>query len=384
MNSVLRRGERPFHIQESPSLHQFCFFTVVSELFNHCHKFFSTSVVGPQQVAGRDRQRCALVPSLRSAAPQLDRWHQKDTHQTMDGSEKKVNWFVRTLIILFCIFVLSMIAFSFFWVKPAGEISTGVLSLLSVLLVVILSESFDNFSIGKLISLSRDAQKKEKSIKQLEKDKNELLKQLISISTSQSQNQQHTNVYGDYTVNGDATVERASEKEVEAKETDEREPNESTTASPVRINLRALKVVAMADYIERMNLHKSNVIPEAKLVTQFYGIDPISNFQPIFDGYYQEDDKEIFVEVRRNRSSGIMLRDRIYLMLSKINFYRNIKGIKTHLDLVLVNIPSEGPGLMPPLSERLQKDFEPAIASGLLRVSEINITEEQISGLVRS
>ena len=124
MNSVLRRGERDFHIQERPYLHQFCFFTVVSELFNHCHKFFSKSVVGPQQVAGRDRQRCALVPSLRSAAPQLDRY--------IESTMRKSIFFIILLAHSFCyanpqpIQIFPLVCEAGEYLQPNGDFSLYV------------------------------------------------------------------------------------------------------------------------------------------------------------------------------------------------------------------------------------------------------------------
>jgi len=66
---------------------------------------------------------------------------------------------------------------------------------------------------------------------------------------------------------------------------------------------------------------------------------PVSNHQPIFDGYYKSDDKEIFVEFKPNRGIHMMLRERIYMMLSKLNHYQNVKGVNAHLDLVWLNIP---------------------------------------------
>ncbi|NRD75654.1 hypothetical protein HQQ94_21005 [Shewanella sp. VB17] len=73
----------------------------------------------------------------------------------MENTEKKSNWFVRCMIVAFCALIVAMIAFSYFYIEPKGEINAGVITLLSLLLVLVLSESFDNFSIGKLVSISR-------------------------------------------------------------------------------------------------------------------------------------------------------------------------------------------------------------------------------------
>lgn len=91
-----------------------------------------------------------------------------------------------------------MISFNFYFTDPKGEISSGVITLILILTVLVLSESFDNFSVGKLVSISREAKKKEAEVKELEQKNSSLLNQLISISNTQTQQQNHTNIYGDY------------------------------------------------------------------------------------------------------------------------------------------------------------------------------------------
>ncbi|MBB1440522.1 hypothetical protein H5202_17965 [Shewanella sp. SG41-4] len=298
----------------------------------------------------------------------------------MDNTEKRSNRFVRSMIVAFCILIVAMIAFSYFHIEPRGEINSGVITLLLILLILVLSETFDNFSIGKLISISKEVKKKDVEVQKLEKDKANLLNQLITISNTQNQTQQHTNVYGDYHASKIATVERATEQEVQAKEIDEEERTRSPQPE-YRVDWRKIELLAMEKYIVTKGIHSANVIPEAKLVTQFHGIDPVSNHQPIFDGYYKNEDKEIFVEFRPNRGMHMMLRDRIYMMLSKLNHYQNVKGVNAHLDLVWLNIPDEEPRLR--AIDRFLQDFEPAIASGLLRISEIDFSEDEAKGCRR-
>lgn len=299
----------------------------------------------------------------------------------MDDPDKKENWFVRVLIVLFCLLLASMIAFSYFGVEPKGQINSGIVTLLLLLLILVLSESFDNFSIGKLISVTREAKRKEKEVQKLEKEKSELLSQLITISSTQHQTQQHTNVYGDYHAGKGASVERASEQEVEAKASDERSRVGEVQNPEYRVDWRKVELVAMQKYVMQKGIHAANVISEAKLVTQFHGIDPVSNHQPIFDGYYKNEDKEIFIEFRPNRGFHMILRERLYMMLSKLNHYQNVKGVSVHLDFVWLNIPEDENNYRS--SDRFMQDFEPAIASGLLRINEIEITKEEMDSCKR-
>lgn len=116
----------------------------------------------------------------------------------MEIPEKKPNYFVRTLIVLFALGIALMIGFNFIKVEPIGEIKTGVFFLLTILLVLVLSESFDNFSIGQIIAIKREFKVKQEENKKLEQKNSELISHLISITNSQTQKQQSTNVFGDF------------------------------------------------------------------------------------------------------------------------------------------------------------------------------------------
>lgn len=293
----------------------------------------------------------------------------------MDENSKKTNWFVRILISLFCLLLIGMVLYRYLCVDPRGEISTGIVTLLCLLLVLVLAESFDNFSIGKLISVSREVKKKEKEVEKLEKQNGQLLSQLITISSSQTQTQSHTNVYGDY--HAAPTVQKATDEEVQDKQSAEPTPPPSSTeaASP-RTNWRKVEEIGLRKYLQLRSLHPSNVIVDAKLSTQFQGVDPISALQPVFDAYIKNTDHETFVEMRPEKFLNPMFRDRLYVMLSKINHYRGAKRVEAHLDLVILKILGETSRVYQS-PERVLEGFEPAIASGLLKVVAIELSDEE-------
>jgi hypothetical protein len=57
----------------------------------------------------------------------------------------KPNYFVRILIVILGILIVGMITYNFFLTDPRGEINTGLVTLIAILVVIVLSESFDNF-----------------------------------------------------------------------------------------------------------------------------------------------------------------------------------------------------------------------------------------------
>lgn len=111
-------------------------------------------------------------------------------------NNKEINYFVRTLIVFLCLGIGYLIIYNFLYTNPKGFISGELITLLIILLVLVLAESFDNFSVGKLFSIQRNLKKKEIENEKLEKKNNDLFNQLINISTNQ--NQTTTSVFGDY------------------------------------------------------------------------------------------------------------------------------------------------------------------------------------------
>ncbi|WP_128669557.1 hypothetical protein [Pseudomonas aeruginosa] len=299
---------------------------------------------------------------------------------------RKPSYFVRFMVAALCVLLAAMILFRYLAVDPKGEITSGVITLLGFLIVLVLAESFDNFSVGKLITISREITKKEREVDKLERQNAQLLSQVLSVTNTQAQHQNHTNVYGDY--HAAPSVERASALDVQESQSADAVPSTSPELSEVireRINIRAATAIALTKYFAERSINTLNVIHDAKLVSHFKDIDPISNFQPIFDAYFNDGENEIFVDVRIKRNSPLFIRDRLYVMLSKIHHYRVARRINARLDLILISMPNteESPRLNSNFY-RILESFEPAIANGTLKIHETVFTEEErIASLVQ-
>lgn len=123
----------------------------------------------------------------------------------MSGPEEpeETNYFVRGLIIALSCGVAVLIYYNFFVTEPKGEISVGLLTLISFLIVLTLAESFDKFSVGQIASISRKVNEVKEENKELKEKNSELINQLISITNITNQTSTHTSVYGDlYTGSG--------------------------------------------------------------------------------------------------------------------------------------------------------------------------------------
>ena len=297
----------------------------------------------------------------------------------MTTETKKNNWFVRILIILLCFFIGGLVYFNFFCSSPPLQISSGVLILIAFLTLLVLSEAFDNFSISKLITLSRTVKEKENKNQELNKENIELRNQIISISTSISQNQVNSPIFLTEALAKSFAVKQANEPEKEEKRNETEEPTEESQTAKKYISFSKFEEVALPKFLKEEGLHQLPLVRDAKLVSQFQQVDPISEYSPIFDGYINTVGTEIFIEMKPKRGAMILLRERLYIMLSKINYYRTIKKVNAYLYLVLIIRPDDeeqSSGRNKSL-DRILQEFEPAITNGLLQVKYVEITQQE-------
>lgn len=302
---------------------------------------------------------------------------------TQEIDNKKPNWFVRILIILLCIFIGGLIYFNFFWTCPPAQISGGLLVLVAFLTVLVLSEAFDNFSISKLISITKTTKEKEIKNQELKKENSELRNQIVNISTSISQKQVNSTFVLTDELSKMIIVKQANEPEKEEKRNEIEEPTEEKLIKRRVVSFSKFENIALPKFLQSEGLNQLPLIRDAKLVSQFQQVDPISEYSPIFDGYIKTVDTEIFIEMKSKRM-GQMFRERLYIMLSKVNYYRTIKKVNAYLYLVLIVRPDDDEylnGGNSSFSDRILEEFEPAITNGLLQVRIVEITQEEYDNI---
>lgn len=133
--------------------------------------------------------RCVIAAREQFAA----RYHTGD-FMASAPIERRGTWWVRGPVLALAALIVAMVSYRFWKVSPVAQIDAGLLALLAFAVVLILSEAFDTFSIGKLLSISREVQKKEREVEKLEEQKASLLSQLVTISANQWQRQSSTTV----------------------------------------------------------------------------------------------------------------------------------------------------------------------------------------------
>ncbi|WP_068785501.1 hypothetical protein [Paenibacillus phocaensis] len=313
-------------------------------------------------------------------------------------SPKSKNNFVRALLVLFILYLIGIITFAFFKKEPSYTLTPEYITLFVLITLLILSESFDNLSMGKILSLSREVSKKSAEVKEVKKENTELRDHIIKMTTLVNQNQHQSNM----TFHGVTPellqmigVIKAKDKKDDENETElVSETSESvqsnsdlnscaTVNNPKPLNrrsyFRVIEIESIDRYLFKYNIPEGNIIRDAQFTPAFKGLDPIMERRIIFDAYLNTELKEYFFEVLLNITPVTI--DRMYVQLSKIHYYSQAKNIKAQLVLLLIEFPKEleefyNKSLYRP--QRVLEAFQPAISNDLLRVETIAFSMDDV------
>ncbi|MEQ3495898.1 MULTISPECIES: hypothetical protein [Vibrio] len=315
--------------------------------------------------------------------------------------------FVRVSIYVLAIFIAGLIVSGFVLGEPSYQISPEIITMVLIILILFLSESFNSLSLGKLVTLSREKKEKEKENSGLKAENSELRNQLITVATNVNQSQVTYNGVSNELLKS-LNVVPADEAQKAAKgrlETDDdnvpeqKQPKVSKKdpeltalqklvpngTSKMRL-MRDLEPNSIVQVCNRIGIDSNGVRHEVRFASAFEGLDPIMENSVVFDAYYQLEEKELFFEVMR---SDMLRPDRfnyLYQMLTKLFLYRKAKSVSAELVLILVELPEEiqsrtwGDRII----ERLQSQFAPAVANKLLRIETVKYEEQAIVDILNS
>lgn len=310
---------------------------------------------------------------------------------------RKNSTFVRILIIVFCLFVVGLVTYSFFFGNPPYKLNYELIILLLIIVVLILSESFDNMNMASFISLNRKVTEKKEEVELVKRENAELRNNIINITSSISLNQkQSNNSYYGFTPDmlrllGVTKSDSVAKEEV-CDDESSRKDQSDTGAQPVvqeertsRMSIHNILEYIEQDTIDRFfesnNIPKVDTIMNAEFTPAFHGLDPIMERRIVFDAYHKTSTKEFFIEVRIIRSASIMMYDRIYVMISKLLYYKQVKNSSVELIILIPEIPdSEKLGVFSNEGayRRLIEAFQPAIANGLLRIENVQFLDSDV------
>lgn len=302
----------------------------------------------------------------------------------------KPSWVTRVLTVGFLGFLGYLVIESFYKTSPAFAISAGILVVLALMTILVLSEAFNSFSLGKLLTLSKEVSKVAQEKQELKADNTDLRKALVQLAVNVHQSQVNA------TINASGVdllkalgVVKADKKDDDA----EQEAKQPSVPSEVAMTLdresrlQQFRIRQMTDslafdkYIDANAIPRIDVEREIQFSASFENLDPIMERRITFDGYMKSANKEYFFEVKNSRNFSPIFWDRLYVMLSKILFYREAKKVPTELILIISRVPEPESEPESRNFERFIQAFQPAIAGGLLRVEQIEISQEELDAL---
>lgn len=334
------------------------------------------------------------------------------------GTEKKSNKFTRTLVILLIVFIAVLVLLSS---RPCQRFTlTGESVILVVLLVILaLSEVFDRFQLGNLLTLEQEKKAKEERLREVSAENQQLRAQLTTIVSSSVANhntaifgmpskEQLANLFGTKPAEPDEVDEKekeelasnapaletaepaaapASEAPVAASTSEAQNHRRTEVVNRRRMQSR-IETLCLDRYSEMLQVSKYSIASATKFSDAFVNIDPIMEQNIIFDGYYRSPLGEQFIEIFTASRAGSLDMYYLYHMLSKIYYYRNTTQQQARLVLLAVQLPGSyytgyAAASTSELSARrlaaLQKTFAPAIRNQLLEIVPIEITDDDIS-----
>lgn len=301
--------------------------------------------------------------------------------------EKKTNKFSRGLIVILIIFIAALVICSFVLGESRFSLTNEIIVLILLLVVLALSEVFDNFSIGNLITAKKEKHEKEIELKEAKTENKELRTQLISI-VSNSITNRNMNIFG---LSKDdwvqmAGVEQAESSAVEEKkEEDLSADNKSFIDDPQKRRRMFSKIenLALDRFCSEHKIPILSVVRKVKFSNEFIGIDPIMDRNAIFDAYYKSVQEELFIEVKINFTPVSMNMYNLYYLLSKIYYYRKANQLHAKMVLIIPELPESYRkdrwfSDISKVISNLQETFAPAIKNNLLEIVPIEITKSDL------
>jgi hypothetical protein len=313
----------------------------------------------------------------------------------MNEQKSSPNYFVRIGIIAVVLYICYLVCSSFLLGPDPHVITNGIIVLLTMIILLVLAESFNSISFGSILGLKRDVQKAEDEKQEAKSEVRELRTTLLSMATNVHQSQVTTNISGlDVPtlrrVLGIAEAspeDKAKSKDVEEEKSAPLSPTPDVTQKVDYEAGRKLRARLENELFERFsskyNIPGLEIRREVKIESGLEISDPIMDRPIIYDGYVRSSGKEYFIEVSTSSSLGMsgVMADRLYVALAKVLFYRQIKKVDAELVFIYSILPDtvELQGRTP--VTRILQWFQPAISNGLLRAEGFTFSQEEVDAL---
>lgn len=291
----------------------------------------------------------------------------------------KKNWFVRILVILLCCGIGVLIYFSFTKSTQKYVITSGIAVLVAILVVLVLAEIFDSFSVGNLISLNKKYNETKTDLENSKKENESLRNQLnAQFNFLASQKNVNYNILG-HGFEKILGVEKAQEETIKEEKEQEKQRNFQDYVKQ-RQRIKNFENYACGQIINEYKITDSKIYREVQFKEPMLWSDPIMDKNMIIDAYFTSNDCEYFVEFKNTTSLYGFYIYQIYYILSKIHFYQSATKKKAKLLLVFPKYTgdSEKNKTFDSDLQRLKLIFMPAITNELLEIIIMEVNEKTL------
>lgn len=305
--------------------------------------------------------------------------------------ENKSNKYNKVVITILMIFIAGIIVANFILASPKFVITVEILICFSLLVILSLVEMFDNLSIPKIISLSKNMKELDKENKNLKETNIKLLEQITTIKNF---NNQTIYLPSSFSTVGSSNIDDINKNEEPVSSNEQMESNNSNSISKPRL-------LAFERYRYKKNLDvfllkkvlgkddKFDIQYDVKLINHSRAEDNIMKNEARFDALKTDGNSNTFYEVKFSPRL-IDYSYQLHYMLRTIELYQEFSKCSSKLVLILPKMDKELANILFPNMDtfctpkaRISYQFEPAIRNNLLEIMEVDISKEELDKYIK-
>lgn len=299
----------------------------------------------------------------------------------------------KKIIIALIIFITALIIVNFIFSNTKYEITFEIIICLSLLVILALSEMFDNLSIPKVISLSKNVKEVKKENEDLKDANIKLLEQITNIKNSNSQNIFLPNSFSTISSSNiddiNKNVDNLESGDFETKVVNKDYKVPASERYKYRRNLEIFMLKKALDTDN--NISSYDIKYDIKLINNKLVDDNIMKNEARFDALKSNLNENIFYEVK---ITPFMLdfSYQLHYMLRTLELYKEFTKIPCKLVLVLPKFEGELEKILfnmnsdrfTIMKEKMSNIFEPAIENHLLEIVVINVSKEELDKYIKA
>lgn len=293
--------------------------------------------------------------------------------------QNKKNVFSRVLIVSLIVFTLSIIVINFIFSSTKFTITKEIIMCLVLVGVLCLSENFDNLSIPKVLSLSKNIKSVREENEKLRENNIKLVQHIFNNSNS---NTLINNIPGTINTVSSSNIEDVNSEVLEKDEVTEEDKNVYKDREE-----RNKKIIEASKYKKHLNVYllkkvlddeEGDISYEVK-VSNYRPNDDIMKNEARFDALRTYNNTSTFYEVKMHAFMVSLYQ--LHYQLNFVKLYNEANKTSGKLILVFPKFDDDFNEIIhsyPRYKESIKNQFEPAIKSGLLEILDVPISKKEM------